>query len=406
MKKLTIIFLLLPVALHAQRRVSLEEAVAIAMERNPDIKAAEMHTTRETELKGTSIDLPKTNVSLLYGQFNSYRNDNNITVTQEIPFPTVFSAQHKTNELRVEASLLQEGISRAQLQYAIRRTFNQLVYLEENLQLLQGQDSLFQELARIAQVQYRTGEGTLLQVTAAESHQMEVTHNLQRHKADYTTTLQQLKLYCQLDSIEGVTCDLRNLFPTFSPSENLAEQSPALLAARQNMNLKAQEKKLEGSKMHPDLLVGYFSQTLTGPQEVDGAAKYFDNSTRFNGVQIGVAVPLFFNAGRARVKAAGAAAELAEKQYQANVLAVTQNYYREQQQLEKNRMSITYYETSALAHADMLTSQSRKAFQQGELDYATLLLNLRQALVIREGYLAALRDYNESTILLLLLTGK
>jgi heavy metal efflux system protein len=406
MKKLTIFFLLLPVAMLAQRRISLQEAVAIAMERNPEIKAAELNTTRETELKGTSIEIPKTNISMLYGQYNSYRNDNSITVTQEIPFPTVFSVQHKTNELRVEASRLQEGISRSQLQYVIRRTFNQLVYLEQNLKLLREQDSLFLELSRIAQVQYRTGEGTLLQVTAAESHRMEVSHSFQRSAADYATALQQLRLYCQLDSIDGVTGDLQNLFQSFTPSEDIAKESPALLVARQNIDLKAQEKKLEGSKMYPDLLIGYFSQTLSGPQEVNGIAEYFDTSTRFNGIQVGVSIPLFFNAGRARVKAAGAAAELAEKQYQANVLEVNQNYYREMKQLEKNKMSITYYETSALTHAGMLSSQSQKAFQKGELDYATLLLNLRQALVIREGYLAALHDYNESTILLLLLTGK
>lgn len=406
MNRLTIIFLLFPVALLGQGRISLEEAVAIAMDRNPEVKAAELNTIREAKLKGTSIDMPKTNISLLYGQYNSYRTDNNITVTQVIPFPTVFSAQHKTNELRVEASRLLEGISRSQLQYAIRRTFNQLVYLEMNLQLLKEQDSLFRELSRIAQVQYRTGEGTLLQVTAAESNQMEVAHSFQRNVADYATALKQLRLYCQSDSIEGVIGDIRSLFPDFSTSESMVEQSPVLLAAHQDIDLKKQEKKLEGSKMYPDLLVGYFSQTLMGPQDVNGVAEYFDHSTRFDGLQVGVSVPLFFNAGRARVKAAATATELAEKQYQARVLAVNQNYYHALQQLEKNRMSITYYETSALAHADMLTSQSRKAFAKGELDYATLLLNLRQALLIREGYLSALHDYNESKILLLLLTGK
>jgi heavy metal efflux system protein len=68
-------------------------------------------------------------------------------------------------------------------------------------------------------------------------------------------------------------------------------------------------------------------------------------------------------------------------------------------------MSIDYYENTALKHADLLASQSQKAFKEGELDYATLLLNIRQALAIREGYLNALYEFNESAILLLQLTG-
>lgn len=406
MMKSILLFLFIPSTLAAQNRITLDEALRFSLERNPSIKAAEFSTAREEALRGASVELPKTSVSLLYGQYNTYQNDNNITVTQQIPFPTVFGAQHKTTAARIEVAQMQESVTKSQLLFELRRTFNQLLYLEENRRLLEEQDSLFQELSRIAHIQYRTGEGTLLQVTAAEAQAMEVKHRLQRNEADHATALRQLRMYCLNDSIMGVNAELRNFLPQLASNENRVDQNPTLLAARKNIELKNRERRLEGAKLYPDLQVGFFSQTLQGPQQVNGVEEYFDGSTRFTGVQVGIAVPLFFNAGRARVRAADAEASLAEKQYEAESLAITRNLYLEIQQLEKNRMSITYYETGALKHSDLLVEQSQKAFKEGEIDYSTLLLSIKQALMAREGYLSALSDYNESTIFVLFLTGK
>lgn len=406
MMKSILLFLFIPSTLAAQNRITLDEALRFSLERNPSIKAAEFSTAREEALRGASVELPKTSISLLYGQYNTYQNDNNITVTQQIPFPTVFGAQHKTTAARIEVAQMQESVTKSQLLFELRRTFNQLLYLEENRRLLEEQDSLFQELSRIAHIQHRTGEGTLLQVTAAEAQAMEVKHRLQRNEADHATALRQLRMYCLNDSIMGVNGELRNFLPQLASNEDPVDQNPTLLAARKNIELKNRERRLEGAKLYPDLQVGFFSQTLQGPQQVNGVEEYFDGSTRFTGVQVGIAVPLFFNAGRARVRAADAEASLAEKQYEAESLAITRNLYREIQQLEKNRMSITYYETGALKHSDLLVAQSQKAFKEGEIDYSTLLLNIKQALMAREGYLSALSDYNESTIFVLFLTGK
>jgi heavy metal efflux system protein len=405
MIRLCLLFFFVPVMTLAQINISLDEAIALALDRNPAIKAAETNTQKELALKGTAIDIPKTSVSLLYGQYNSYRNDNNITITQQIPFPTVFSAQRGASKLRIETSKIQEGLTKSQLLFEIRKTYNRLLFLKKNQKLLAEQDSLFRELLRIAQIQHKTGEATLLNEISAEAQQIEVHHKLLRNAVDYSTELRRLQLYCQSDSISDVVGDLKTLASSFPITQTSVDHNPGLRYYKQTIELRNQEKKVEVSKFYPDLMVGFFSQTLIGPQQVNGSEQFFDSSERFQGVQVGIAIPLIFNATRARVKAADAAVDYADKEYSAHALSGIQHFHQERQSLEKNKMSIDYYENTALKHADLLASQSQKAFKEGELDYATLLLNIRQVLVIREGYLNALYDYNESTILILQLTG-
>lgn len=83
---------LIPTKTNAQQ-LSLDSAIKVAIERNHVIKTASLGIDQQKRLKGTSIDLPKTEVSLMAGQYNGpSKQDKNITISQSLPFPTVFSA--------------------------------------------------------------------------------------------------------------------------------------------------------------------------------------------------------------------------------------------------------------------------------------------------------------------------
>jgi cobalt-zinc-cadmium resistance protein CzcA len=157
--------------------------------------------------------------------------------------------------------------------------------------------------------------------------------------------------------------------------------------------------------MLPDIRIGYFTQTLIGVQNVNGQDQYFGSNERFDGFSAGLSIPLWFVPHTARVKAASYATEAAQKQSEAQELLIKQQYNQAIMEFNKNSNSLSYYTTSALKTADLLEHQSRVAFRNGELDHTTLLLNVRQALSIREGYLLALQQYNQSVIIIQYLNG-
>jgi heavy metal efflux system protein len=389
-----------------ENKLSLDNAIQLALEKNPSIQASAFEITRAQQLKKTSVDIPKTDVSFMYGQYNSIqKNDNNITISQSIPFPTVFGSQSSLNKAHIQSAMLKDRITKNDLTFQVKQVFNQLVYLKERQQTLLQQDSLLTDLARAATLQHKTGEGTLLAKTSADTQLMEIKNLTARNEADIRIALNHLQLLCQSTLITDVVGDQETLFSLNQTDSASFDQNPSLALASQNIEVFKRTKKLEVSRMLPDLRIGYFNQTLIGTQNINGTDQYFGPSKRFQGFQAGIGIPLWFGPYTARIKAANIETQVAEKQKESFQIVIAQQYNQAIEELLKNKNSLAYYRTSALETASLLMNQSRKAFKSGELDYSSLLLNLRQALAIREGYLLALQQYNQSIITIQFLNG-
>jgi heavy metal efflux system protein len=403
-KLVTVIAWLYAFSLHGQSVYDLNEALDAAFERNPAMAAARVQTARNEALKGTAWDLPKTNISLMYGQFNSiHKNDNNITITQGIPFPGVFRSQHNLVKSKVQHSKIEEAVIRNQLAFDVRRQFNTLLYLKQRKELLLLQDSVFRELQRVASVQQRTGEGTILNATSAEAQALEARNQLRRNENDIVTALSHLALLCQDERLSDVDGDFGTLFDLVVLPDVV--QNPTLRFGKQAIEVARKEKKLESSRVMPEFEVGYFNQSLIGPQNINGTETYFNSDERFQGFIVGISLPIVFTPAKARIKAADYSVQLAEARYKSDELTLSRQLAAAVQEIEKNKASIEYYRASALAHASMLLDQSSKAFRAGELEYTAHLQNVRQVILIREGYLSAVHEMNNNTITLLFLTG-
>lgn len=386
---------------------TLDEAIQRALEKYPSVEAARLETSRLSTLERTSFELPKTDIALLYGQYNSIqRGDNNVTISQSIPFPTVFAKQKSYNAAMTKSAMLQEVASRNELVFRVKQTFNQLLYLKSLHECLTQQDSLLTALLRVANVQYKTGESTLLALTTAEAQLMEIKNQALRNEADRQIVLDHLQRLCQSPSIHDVAGKLDTFAGVYSVDSLAIANNPSLALSKQHIKVVDAYRSVEVSRMMPDLRAGYFSQTLIGTQNVNGQDQYFDSHKRFQGFSIGLSVPLWFAPQTARVKAASIASVIAKKQDELLQLNIAQQYSDALQELTKNSNSVKYYREHALPAASLLALQSRQSFRSGEVDQATLLLTIKQVLVIREGYLNALLQYNQSLITIDYLTGK
>jgi cobalt-zinc-cadmium resistance protein CzcA len=224
-----------------------------------------------------------------------------------------------------------------------------------------------------------------------------------RNLADIQIALNHLQLLCQSPEIGDVQGDLETFMSGSEIDTTLFSENPLLAYSKQQVEVATRQKKLETSRALPDLRLGYFTQTLIGRQIVNGQDQYFGSNDWFQGFQVGLSVPLWFVPHTSRVKAAELAIKTAQRvSLQTNSINNSTIRPSGSHQEPKERGVLHPY---SLATADLLTRQSRKAFESGELDFTTLLLNLRQALSIREGYLSTLQQYNQSIITLQYLNG-
>ncbi|MEJ1238726.1 TolC family protein [Chryseolinea sp. T2] len=388
------------------QKVTLEQAMNQAVQINKSIQAADLGIEYQRQLKRTSTDIGKTNVVYMRGQYNSFaKDDNNVTISQSIPFPTVFATQSKLNQSLIKGSELHKSTVQNELMYQVKQAFYELVYLKAKESLLRRQDSIYQNFARAADARYRAGETNLLEKTTAETQSSEVTNKLNQTRADVTIYQQLLGTLIN----NGMPMDAANEILQerefdLNADTVLLKHNPQLAFLKQQTEIAEAERKVAGAKFLPDILVGYFNQTLIGtPANSNGDLA--THSDRFQGFEIGLSVPLWFGPQSAKVKAASINEQRAGSVYEYNQTILKGQWQQAIQQYAKSKSSLAYYQTAALQNAELILKQSELAFRNGEIDYMEFLLSTRSAIQIRENFLISLNDVNQSIIYLEFLAG-
>lgn len=404
-----VLLLLVPAFSNAQTAngISLQQAIGGALKNNASVKAGNFEIDYSKALKKTSTDIGKTNVSLMYGQYNSINTDNNISLSQSIPFPTLFSSQSQLNKANVKGSELKLQLTQNELVNQVKSVYHYLEYLQAERNLLLSQDSIYTSFANASNSRFKAGENTLLEKTTAETQLMEVKNLLAQNQSNvliYQSQLQALmnsKIPVQIEQKPIAKLELT------LPSDSTAyAQNPFLLYMKQQIEISNKQKKVETAKVLPEFTLGYFNQSLIGYQNTNGTDTYYGASKRFTGFQVGVSIPLWIVPQTAKVKAAGLNQKVMEsnfEQYQTNVQNQYSQYLQEYMQ-DKN--TLEYYEKSAIPNAELIIKQADKGFKNGEIGYVEYLQSIRTALTIKSNHLSSLNQYNQSIIKLEFLLGK
>lgn len=405
-----ILLISLPVLSNAQTTTSgitVQQAIDEALKNNASVKAANYEVGYSQMLKRTATDVGKTNVSLTYGQFNSLNTDNNITVTQSIPFPTLFTSQVKLGNAVIKSSELKLQVTQNELINQVKSAYYYLEYLQAERKLLMSQDSIYTSFSKASELRFKTGESNLLEKTTAETQLMEAHNLLAQNQSNIQIYQSQLQVLMNTKNPVQISRDnitkLDLVIPTDSTSFN---QNPLLAYLKQQIEISDKQKKVEAAKVLPDFTIGYFNQSLVGYQNNNGNDQYFDASKRFTGIQVGVAIPLWFVPQTAKVKAANINQQIVQSNYEQYQVNIQGQYNQVIQEFLKDKNTISYYEKNALPNADLIIKQADKGFKSGEIGYVEYLQALKNALAIKNNYLQSLNQYNQSVITLEFLLGK
>jgi cobalt-zinc-cadmium resistance protein CzcA len=389
------------------QKLSLDEAVQTALKNNLGIKSAETQIEYFIQLKKTGSDIGKLSAVWMHGQYNSAYQDNNLTLSQNIPFPTTISSQIQLGKEQVTGAQQNLVAQQNNLAFEVKSIYHQLLYQGALKKLLFSQDSLYSDFAKASALRYKTGESNLLEKTTAETQLMDIQNQQRQNEADVKISGAQLQALLKSESLIEASDEFKKRSLPSELDAGLIQNNPSLKLMNQEVNINQQFKRVERNRVLPDLMVGVFSQSLTGwqtnSQKVD---VYYDRSKQFTGFELGLAVPLWVRPHLARAKAASFQEEIARKNAQNFEVMLSGNFQQALRELDKNTSNMNYYETSALQNANLLASQAKKAFRAGEIGYVEYLQALKNAIAIRSNYLTAIYQYNLSVIKLEFLLGK
>ena len=395
---------LLPSALSAQnagnnqaRIITLQQAIEEALNNNLSIKSANYNVELQRALRRGTNNTEKMNFSLTQGQINSIKWDNYINITQRIENPLVYKKQGQLAEARIQSSQQLVAVREVELIKDVKDVYSELVYLQAKRSLLIAQDTLYNNLARASNVRYRTGESTLLEKTTSETQSLEIKNRIVQNDAEMSIARQQLQTLMNI-SENILAADTQLVKREIEVLKNTAAiaQSPVLQYLQKQMEVSRRETEVQQAKRLPDFFGGYFNQSFRGVMNVDGVDKTFNATRRFQGVQVGIAIPILPSEHKAKIAASKINERIAATDYQYQQTALQSALKTLSYEYNKHRSSLDYYEKSGLPQADLILSNAERAFRSGEIPYMQYLQSLTMALKIKYDYIDELNLYNRT----------
>jgi cobalt-zinc-cadmium resistance protein CzcA len=382
------------------RRVSLEQAISEATTRNPEIKAGVYRVDYQQALTGTAADIAKTDVSWMGGQYNSRKFDNQFNLSQTFRHPKVAGRRRELLAAEVSGAQARLEWSKAELIREVKRTYYRLILVDEQEELLSEEYARATRFVKAAELRFKTGESNQLEYQIAQSGQADIQAQLilnRSVKLNLQKQLQTLTYSSEPIHPETDTLTRRSLEGIVLDTSGIAA-NPYLQYLKQQITIEQKTTALLKTSLLPDFTVGYFNQSLIGFQNTNGNEVYYGAGKRFQGVHLGVSIPIFNAASKARVKASGISEKAGQAQWESAASQLGNTYQQALQTYQGASESLVLYEEKTLVLAPAIRTNAIKAYEAGEISYVAFLQALNQAMQIQDRYLELLDSYNQSVI--------
>lgn len=398
MKALSILMIFLclgSVHAHAQTKISLQAAIDTALKNNLSVKNEELRMKYQQAVLKTAVAIPQTNVIAEFGQINSAYTDNRFGVMQSISFPTVYSNQKKLYEEELQSALLNKTLQEREIKKAVTQTFYAFIIQKEKEKLLIKADSNYASFFNKATLRLKTGESNILEQTTAATQRGSIALQLKALQQQMDVTITQFQFLLNTTTVlepeeDGITANIS------MPGDSVSlSQHPLIQLYEQQQKIAAANTKLERSKLLPELNAAYYNMSMKGTGADD---KYYTASTRFQSFQVGVGIPLFYGAQKAKANASKVNEQIAENNVSLQLQNLQTQYKNALTLYNNNVDAVNYYRNVALHNADTIITTANLQFVNGEINYLDWVMLTNQAITIQNNYLDAVQALNESVI--------
>jgi cobalt-zinc-cadmium resistance protein CzcA len=385
-------------SVQAQQSISLKAAIDTAYKNNLSIRNEQLQSDYLKKMKGAAWDIPQTSVTAEYGQINSVYKDTKFGVSQSIRFPLVYARQQAVMNEEWKSGIINVSWKQNEIKKEVSQLFYSLLYLQQKRALLFQTDSLYALFLKNASLRFSKGESNVLEKATAETQRGQIQEQLFQIEQDFSVLLLQFKLVLNTDKDFVPETTVAKLPLAVSKDTNLLQQHPYIKSLQQQEQISLSNKKLEQSKLAPDLFLGYANQSIIGLQNIAGVEKNFTATNRFSSVQVGIGLPIFFSGQHARIAAAEINRKIALSKYEAGLKEMNAKYLQAWLQMLKNQQRVEYYETTALKNATVILQTAQLQFENGDINYLEWVLLTNQAIAIQSEYSDAVKNLNQSII--------
>lgn len=389
------------------KAMDLDSTIAVAKRQNLRLKTASLEVQQNKALQKTYFEPGKTNFLLTQDPTSGGNIDNSIGFTQSFAWPGYYSKQ---KELLLQQTKLADklrNLTEAELVREVKLAYYDYLYGMEKIRMLNFQDSVYKNFSDKASIRFKTGETSKLEKLTADNKYQEVLLTKKEAIADlqvYELVLQQLLNSSQPVLIADSVLPVLTI--AVKSDSSCPSRHPLLNYYQQQISVKSAAVQSEKAKMLPEFTLGYNHQLVISGFDPAKINRGYFPGTRIGGVQVGIGLPLFNEANKARVNASKVGVSVAESQLQNACREIETQYKTWLKEYQKYQQTVQYYQLSGLKLADEQIRVAQIAFSKGEIGYIEFIQSISLAIQNRLQYLSALNQYNQAIVQLNYLQGE
>ncbi len=314
-------------------------------------------------------------------------------VAQSFPSGKMTRANRDLHASRQAQAAARQGMTRQEIVRQVREIYHHLSYLDGKAALNNRLDSVWQRVARAADVRYRAGEVSLSEKLAAQDKASQV--RLEARTVQHEIEFDRIVLGQILGLGEPVLPVVEPLHEGgFSIADTSLLRSSAMAKYGQAaIQVARSEQEATKAKSSPTYSAGVYGQIL-------------GNGDVYPGWQVGLNLPLFRKSLLAQSEAAEVGIAAAGAEFRSALLAQQNELGHLLHQQEKYQIMLEYYAAEGKQLAAELLRSGSLNYAQGEMSFADFVQMMEQAAGIEAQHLEHLLGLNQAIIELEALTGQ
>lgn len=369
------------------RLMSVDEAVAIAIAKNLDLKSAEAEVgIARARRSGARLLLP-TNPEIEVEAGPRRRpgeptsTDVEITVEQAIPIGGQRSARVRAADASIRAAESRRDLRLVQIVADVRIAFAQAVAAEQRLKLATEAEELARDALRAAEERLRAGATSTIEVNTAQVERGRALRDLVAARYQLLAPLSNLKVLLALPPSTALALKEPSQLPPGRPDTDkdavvsaAAERHPAIRAAIAELQAARGEQSVATREMIPDVRLGIVAAREEGADIIKG--------------RIGISPPLF-NRRQGDRATTSARIVQAERALESAQRGLAQSISLALSRREAAHAGVQAYAGNVLKALFENLALVNEAYRAGKVDFLQLLLIRRQTLEARRAYIDA-----------------
>lgn len=382
-------------------KMTLEQCFQLADKQNLTLQAGRKSIERAKVMEGTAWDVDKTEIAFGQNPASSGDTDNALAFSQGIEFPTVYTARRGQLKAETQAEKSRLGVTNQQIKLEIASAYYAMLYQTHRLSILQRQDSILDRYCDVAEKRYKAGEARQLEFLTAERLRKE--NHLEMVNVKSEAENKQLELMALLNTDQPVLPAESYLIALESPVSGAFNYQQTADAQYQQDRLKALDKEVKCAKTGyaPSLSLTVRTQALISSWDPYHIDRQRFTEGNFFGFEIGVGVPLFYGATKAKVKAAKKDREVAELEMQQERREKERDYRLGYNRFQNAAKRMAYYNGENISKTKDIVRLSTAEYESGEISYVEYTNALQEAIDMGMKQADVINEYNEAALVLL-----